>query len=159
MAQRQNHLTALRTAFALLALVMMAPGCSRQNDSVAQVGTAEDYVQRQNNPYSYGSYHLCTAFDPFCVAPRWYPAPVYYYWSDDGDNDCDDGNCRGSSGAGHHKPGAVSRAGRNPSAITTSSAASAPAPHRFDAGVPSTGSAHFGGSFGRGAFGGGRRGR
>jgi hypothetical protein len=160
MDPRQARSTSLRSAFALAALLVVAsvaPGCSMHQDSSPQLGTAEDYLaQRQNNAYaySYAPYDLCTAYDPYCFAPYWYPAPVYYYLSGDGDNDCDDGNCDGFRGAGHHRPPAGSRVGRNPPATAASSATFAAAPHGFGIRVPSPGSAHFGGSFGRGAFGG-----
>jgi hypothetical protein len=47
----------------LFALAMAAPGCSSQEHSLPELGTAEDYVaERQNGTYacSYGSYELCT---------------------------------------------------------------------------------------------------
>ena len=28
--------------------------------------------------YSYGPYDLCAAYDPYCFAPYWYTAPIYY---------------------------------------------------------------------------------
>ena len=110
MARHQSQSTFFRSLFALIALfafAMIPTGCSTRKDSLPEVGGANDYIaQGQNDAYAYGfgSYDPCMAYDPYCTAPHWYPAPVHYYSRGDGDNDCDDRNRGGSGGASHHKP-------------------------------------------------------
>src|SRR5260370_41510089 len=112
MARHQSQSTFFRSVFALIALfafAMIPTGCSTRKDSLPEVGGANDYIaQGQNDAYAYGfgSYDPCMAYDPYCTAPHWYPAPVHYYSRGDGDNDCDDRNRGGSGGGGPQKPAA-----------------------------------------------------
>jgi hypothetical protein len=162
MVRQQNWFSILWSAVGLVAMFSWAivePSCSSRTDSLPAVGSTEDYLaQRQNNAYAYGygPFALCAAYDPFCFAPNSYPAAVYYYSSDDGDNDCDDGKCRGSGGRGPHKPAAGSTADRNPPTMVTSSSTSV-ADHELGH-APSMSTVNFGENFGTGFFGGhGRR--
>jgi hypothetical protein len=155
MARRQNRL--IFHAFALgvlLVLAMLAPACSTQKDSPPHVGTAEDYLhQSQNDIYGFGysPYDLCTVYDAYCWTPH---EPVYYYSRGDGDNDCKDGNCRDS--VGRDKPSASSRRGSTHLGTVTPSTTVEAATHPFGSSRPAMNSAHFRGSFGAGASGGGR---
>jgi hypothetical protein len=54
--------------------------------------------------YSYGPYDLCAAYDPYCFAPYWYTAPIYYLSRRDGDHDCDGDSCQGLGNGFRHKP-------------------------------------------------------
>jgi hypothetical protein len=78
-------------ALVLVAVVVVATGCSRQNYSTPEeqsqnlpaVGSVEDYLAQERNdyPYMYSAYGYCDPFmiDPFCVTPSWYFVPVYYF--------------------------------------------------------------------------------
>jgi hypothetical protein len=141
---------------ALAALAMLVPGCSAHNDSLPELGTAEDYLaRRENSAYSYrdASYDVCAANDPYCFAPDWYLVPIYYLSRADGDNDCDDGNCRGHSVGGHHKAATPSKQGPGV-AMTTSPSTLAAAANGFGVKVSTGERAHFGPSFVTKGFGG-----
>jgi hypothetical protein len=89
----------------LFAFTLALPGCSTRNDSLPELGTVEDYLARRENTayiYGYGPYDLCEAYDPYCLAPYWYSTPIDYFSRGDGDNDCDDGRCRGLGNGFHH---------------------------------------------------------
>jgi len=145
MAWRPKRSSFLRSVCALttvLAISITVSGCSRQRDSVPELGTAQDYLaQRQNSFYAENYGPFCAPFDPYCFMTPWYPAPIYYYSRDDGDHDCDDGYC-----------GGFKRGGRNRPTIAGSSSSFVATPHRFE--EPSSGSAAFTRGFGRGAVGG-----
>jgi hypothetical protein len=157
MTQRRNQMI-FQLTFALVALFALAivtSGCSAQRNSRRQVGTADNYLaQGRSDAYAYyGSDDLCTSYDPFCLAPFWYPAPAHFYSRDDGDNDCDDGNCHHIRG--HQRRPVPSRTDRNRLAIATSSTTLGAAPSRFDGRAPATSLAHFAGTFGHASSGGG----
>jgi len=139
MTRRWDRTAFRRFSIALAALfvfgVAMA-GCSTRNDSLPALGTEEDYLARRENttnPYGYAPYDLCAAYDPYCFAPSWYSAPIYYLPRGDGDHDCDDARCRGPDNEFHHKLASSSQ-------------------HRFGATAPAARVAHFGPLFGAGGF-------
>jgi hypothetical protein len=148
-----KHYAWIETLVVLFAIATVAPGCSTQKKSQS-LGTAEDYLaQGQDNAYAnrYGPYDLYTGYEPYFFSPPWYIAPAYYYARGDGDNDCDDGNCRDRAG---HKPPVGSRSGPNHLALATPSTTLEAATHRFDTSARAMSSAHFGRSIGRGTLGG-----
>jgi hypothetical protein len=116
MAHGANRLSAIAWAYALtclLVIAMMIAGCSTHNDSLSNLRSAQDYTaQREPDGYAYGygPYPLCPVYDPFCFGAAWPSAPIYYFSGDDGDNDCDDGNCVPGR---HHKRLVTPRAGFN----------------------------------------------
>jgi hypothetical protein len=141
-------------AAVIVAVAVMVPGCSTQqnqttlegqNKDLPAVGSLDDYLAQGSNdyPYMYASYAPCDPFmiDPFWSAPCWYPGPIYYF-----------------HGGGHRHHSPISAAGdlpppaREMHAAVVSAAPNAP-----------RGSTHlgdFGGgmrSFGAGSIGGGRR--
>ena len=139
----------------LLGLTMVVPGCSTQTDSVPELGTAEDYIARRENAtyiYGYAPYDLCAAHDPYCFAPYWYSAPIYYFSRGDGDNDCDDDNCRSHGNGFHDKLATRSQESPHPVVRAGSSSTFVAVPHGFEATVPPAGLAHLGPLFVAGGF-------
>ena len=121
---------------ALLAFTVALPGCSTRNDSLPELGTEADYLARRENAtylYSYGPYDLCAAYDPYCFAPNWYTAPIYYLSRRDEDHDCDRDGCQGLGNGFRHTLGSRSL-------------------HGFGATVPQAGLAHSGRLFMGGGF-------
>jgi hypothetical protein len=91
---------------ALFVFTVAMPGCSTRNDSLPALGTEEDYLARRENttyPYGYAPYDLCTVYDPYCFAPYWNSAPIYYLSRRDGDHDRDDDSRRGPEKGFHHE--------------------------------------------------------
>jgi hypothetical protein len=91
---------------ALFVFTVAMPGCSTRNDSLPAVATEEDYLaHRESNayPYGYDPYGLCAAYDPYCFAPYWNSAPIYYFSRRDGDHDRDDDSRRGLEEGFHHE--------------------------------------------------------
>ena len=117
---------------AMLALSLVAAGCSSRQDESQEVGTVDDYMSQGQNYYGYGYGYDPYGFgyDPYWA--YWYPVPVYYYSRGDGDHDCDDGNCGGGHdghpGQSHQPPHGTFQpsAGANPAQISAGPAHSSP---------------------------------
>ena len=104
-----DRTTSFRVSAALAALFVFTvamPGCSARNDSLPALGSEEDYLARHENttyPYGYAPYDLCAAYAPYCFAPYWNSAPLYYFPRADADRDRDDHSRQGADEGIHHE--------------------------------------------------------